>query len=134
MHIAIGVAIAGLIGLMLARTALKGSRLSSAIERFRETGEAGVVIEAVQAVPEDQRPSHWDQAIGGLWQNYARREAAILTREAVKCSGATILQYWMRQVLEVEPAIARDVFTREFLDEYFDADVAARCGKSGCCG
>ena len=42
-----------------------------------------------------------------------------------------IAQYWIQQALQVEPAMAKRSFTQEFLDTYFQPEVAAKCGQVG---
>jgi hypothetical protein len=133
MFIALGIGITVVIALFLGRTATETSQVSDAIARARQTGEIDGLVEIVEAHPPDKRATKWDHVLGELWQAYARREAAKLVVEAAQRSDDTILQYWIRQVLEVEPDIAQEVFTEAFLEEHFRPDVAARCGKScGC--
>lgn len=134
MYIAAGIGITAIIALFLVRIARQSSRLSDALQQAQQSGDLQPVVRAVESAPEDDRPTQWDQAIGALWQAYARREAAQLVVEAAERSEATILQYWIQQVLQVEPDIASEVFTDEFLQRHFKPEVAARCGKSGCCG
>ena len=133
MFIALGIGITVIIALFLGRTATETSRVSEAIAQTRQTGEVDGLVAVVEAHPPDKQATKWDHVIGELWQAYARREAARLVVEAAERSEATILQYWIRQVLEVEPDIAEEVFSDAFLEEHFRPDVAARCGKScGC--
>ncbi len=114
--------------------ASQGAKLSTAVEQTRRTGSPEPVVEFVTAAPEERRPTHWDDALGQLWQAYARVEAARLVMAAARRSDATILQYWIKRVLEVEPRIADEVFTESFLAAHYRPRVADRCGKSGCCG
>lgn len=129
-----GIAIGVLLVAFLGRIALESSNLESAIDDALDGDDVEPIVDAVTAAPEDKQPTHWDYALGQLWQAYAREQAAELVMRAAEESDATILQYWIQQVIQVEPAIARDVFTDAFLAEHFEPDVAARCGKSGCCG
>ena len=129
-----GIAIGLLIVFFLGRTALQSSQLERAMQRARQQGEVEPVAEAIAEMPADKQPAQFDQAIGKLWQGYARREAAELVVASMRRSDATILQYWAKQVLEVEPAIASEVFTEEFLAEHFRPEVAERCGSSCGCG
>ena len=76
----------------------------------------------------------WDQAIKALWQGYEREAAARLTVEAAQRCDAKIIQYWMKQIMEIEPGIASRVFTQAFLDAHFNPEVAASCGRCGSCG
>jgi len=130
---AAGIAIGLAVLLFLGRAAFESSQLDSALSRAQSTGELDAVVAAVGAAPEEKRPTKWDYAIGELWQAYERETAARLVVEAAERSDATILQYWIQQILQVEPRIADDVFTEAFLADHYDPEVASRCGKSGCC-
>lgn len=123
-----------LVSYSLWRLASKSKQLDAAIDSMRRSGTPSPVVAVISQAPEDERPNLWNQAISKLWQTYDRREAAELVVEAVQTSDATILQYWMNQILEVEPDIASEVFDQAFIDEHYDPDVASRCGPSGCCG
>lgn len=129
-----GIAVLGVLVLGLVRACAGGTSLASAVEQVEKTGDLKPVIAAVYAAPKYKESVKWDQAMELLWQNYARREAAELIMEAARRTDATVVQYWIRQVLEVEPAIAEEVFTQEFIDEHFEPEVAASCQKGGCCG
>ncbi|MFB6264685.1 MAG: hypothetical protein ABEL76_13835 [Bradymonadaceae bacterium] len=130
---AVGALVTAAFVVFLARTASRGASMADAVERVRESGEPDPIVEFVQSQPEQKRPTHWDDALGRLWQKYDRIEAARVVVAAARRSDASILQFWIRKVLEVEPAIAEKIFTQTFLDEHYDPDVAARCGSSGCC-
>lgn len=127
--IAIGVLVVFFVG----RMALDNSSVDSALAETQKTGDPMPVVEAITAVDEERRPTKWDYAINRLWQAYARETAAALIVAAAERSEATILQYWIQQVLQVEPEIAETTFSEEFLERHYRPDVAARCGKSGCC-
>jgi hypothetical protein len=122
------------IALVLIRTVTKSSDLEAALARARETGEVAPLADVIAEMPDDRQPTEWNQALDDLWQSYHREEAAQLVVEAARRSDATILQYWMQQVVQVEPRIADAVFTDNFLETHFDPEVASRCGSSGCCG
>ncbi|MEL6179418.1 MAG: hypothetical protein AAFS10_10715 [Myxococcota bacterium] len=107
-------------------------RLKRALQHARRTGELAPVVEAIERTPRPSQPNAWDQALSELWRAYERELAARLVMEAARRSDADIVQYWIRQVLEVEPEIAREVFTPSFVNEYFDPLVASRCGRGGC--
>lgn len=129
----IGIAIGAVIVGFVLRSAFSGTSIKAATDLARETGKIELLVEAIEARPESEQATHWDHAIDSLWNSYAREEAARLTMEAAPRCDSDAIQYWMRQVLEVEPEIASNVFTPEFLDEFFKPEIAAQCGK-GCCG
>ncbi len=98
-------------------------------------GEVTPLVNFIAALPPEEQATRWDQAINNLWQAYERETAAKLVVEAVQKSEADILQYWLRQIMEVEPEIAQEIFTQDFLLAFFNPDTAKRCGKASCgCG
>ena len=98
-----------------------------------KTGELGPLLESIESSVGD-RATTWDKHISTLWNAYERETAAKLVVEGARSCDADILQYWIRQVIEVEPEIATETFTPEFLEACFNADAANRCGRKGCCG
>lgn len=111
-----------------------GGGLKRALDYAHRSGEIAPLTDALSRVPEASRPTQWDFVIGSLWRAYRREQAAALVVVATAHTDADIVQYWIRQVLEVEPEIAQSTFTPEFLQEHFRPEVALRCGKKGCCG
>ena len=105
-----------------------------ALARARHTGELGPLIDWVEQRPLVAQADAWDQLMLGLWQRYERGLAAALIMAAAPRSDAKIVQYWIGQVISIEPEIAQEVFTQAFLAEHFRPEVAAACGKCGCGG
>ncbi|MEC9399089.1 MAG: hypothetical protein VX475_15805 [Myxococcota bacterium] len=105
-----------------------------ALARARATGELGGLIAWVEAKPLVAQADAWDQLLLGLWQRYERELAARVIMEAAPRSDAKIVQHWIAQVLSIEPELAQEIFTQEFLAKHFRPDVAAQCGKCGCGG
>lgn len=118
----------------MAKSVMRTSSVSAGTAHARKTGELDLLIEAIETTPYQEQATQWDQAIGELWQAYAREEAAKLVVEAAKRSDADIIQYWIRRVIEVEPEIASERFSEEFMEEYFRPEIASKCGRSSCCG
>ena len=113
---------------------LSPGQMGQALEKARRTGEVAGVVAIVEAAPEKKHPNLWDQSIGTLWQEYHRPAAIALIVAAARRSDAPVIQFWIKKALEVEPEIAVEIFTPEFLEEFFRPEVAARCGRVGCCG
>lgn len=111
----------------------RGHSIKRGMRAARATGDLAPLTEALKAQP-DESGTHWDQAIGALWQAYAREAAAGLVVVAAQHSQAKIVQYWIKQVIEIEPEIAKEVFTPQFLMAHFDPSVASQCGRCGCKG
>lgn len=106
--------------------------LARGLVQARATGDVSGLVAAIQASPESSRPTLWDQAIGALWGEYAREAATSLIMAGAQRSDASILQYWIKQVMEVEPEIAEAYFDEEFLANHYHPQVAASCGRCGC--
>ena len=119
---------------LLAKSAMRASGVAAGTAHARKTGELESLIAAIETTPFSEQATQWDQAIGELWQSYSREEATRLVMQAAQRSDADIIQYWIRQVLEVEPELAAQHFTQEFIDEHFKPEVAAKCGRGSCCG
>jgi len=97
-----------------------------------KSDDPGELVTALSEMPEAARPTAFNQAVRDLWETYHRELAARLIRDGAGwLSGATIVQYWIRQVLEVEPDVANDTFDADFLTAFYNPEVAARCGKFG---
>lgn len=107
--------------------------LGKELDLAHRTGDIPALIASIEAAPEHVQPTLWDQAIGSLWNEYARETATRLIMEAAERSEAPIIQYWLKKVMEVEPEIAHEFFTEEFLTRHFRPDIAAQCGRKGCC-
>lgn len=108
------------------------SELEKALKIARATGSVTAVIAAVETAPEGRHPTLWDQAIGTLWREYRREEAFEVMIAAAQRSEASIVQYWLKNAMEVEPEMAAEKFDEEFLMKYFKPSVAASCGRCGC--
>jgi len=79
-------------------------------------------------------PNDYDQVLKRLWNGYHREQAAEIAKDfATRHRAAPVSQYWLRKVMEDEPAIAASVFDEAFLARWYDPGVAATCGKCGSC-
>ncbi len=107
----------------------------SAIDLARQaakSGDLGALLKAIADLPAAARSPFFHAAIGYLWSNWQRPLAAALTREYVEqCPDEKLCQYWMKQVLEVEPHVARETFDEPFLATFFRPEVAKSCGSGG---
>lgn len=121
------------VGLVLLFRIMSPGRLAAAMDQARENAEIAGIVAAIEEQPEKKHPNLWDQSIGTLWQEYHREAALALMVAAAIRSDAPIVQYWLKQAMDVEPQLAEEYFSQEFLDEYFRPSVAARCGRAGCC-
>ena len=110
----------------------QGDSLTGWTEHAAQTGELRRLI---QYIEEQSDPStKWDQAIGALWNTYHRELAAQLVVEGAQRNDATVFQFWMKRIIEVEPEVASAHFTEAFLLAHFQPELAATCGKGCGCG
>lgn len=110
---------------------LRPNPLARALVRAKQ-GDLSPLLALVDAAPKNAQPDLWDQAITQLWQRYERETVAKILVAAAPRSDAKIIQHWLRQLMEIEPEIAQEQLTADFLAAHFKPDVAAKCGKCGC--
>lgn len=80
----------------------------------------------------DAQATAFNTATRSMWDRYERALAGRFIREmGPGIAKANIAQYWLKQVQEVEPEIARETLDDEFLREFYNPEHAARCGKFG---
>lgn len=108
------------------------SDLDKALKITRANGSIAAIVDAVLKEAKPRQATLWDQAIGTLWREYRRDEAFQLMIAAAERSDAPIVQYWLKNAMDVEPELATRYFTEEFLTHYFQPRVAASCGRCGC--
>jgi hypothetical protein len=131
MGVWIGVGVgAGVLALLV--LSILRPNLDRLVARAVASGELGELQRSIEKRREGAQPAAYNYAIRRLWDAYHRELAARLARELARNFGTVpISQYWLQQVLQVEPAIASQQFDKEFLATYFVPEVAARCGKAG---
>jgi len=96
------------------------------------SGDLGPVLAALTKKSPAAQPTAFNHAIRLLWDADERQLALELVRElAARHGDARIAQYWLRQALTVEPVISGRVFSREFVTEHYQPEVAAQCGPVG---
>lgn len=106
-----------------------------ALARARATGELDAVVSYIESSTRLSKVDAWDQLFLELWQRYDRELTVRLIMEATpRHDSVKIFHYWINQVLTIEPELAAEVFTPEFLMDYFKPELAAQCGKCGCKG
>ena len=116
----------------LAWSRVSGPGLGRLIDQAVKREDVSPVVQRVVETPETARPTAFDQAVNSLWTRYERGLAAKLVHGAAPSLGtASIAQYWIRQVMEVEPEIGNSVFDEEFLRAVYQPERAAKCGRFG---
>lgn len=105
---------------------------ASLVRRAAKSGDLGPVLAALARKRPLAQPTAFNQAIRLLWDMDERPLALQLVKElAARHGDARIAQYWLKQALTVEPAISRKVFSRDFVAEHYQPEVAAQCGPVG---
>ena len=100
--------------------------------RAASSGDLAPVFAALNEKRPAAQPTAFNHAIRLLWDADERPLALELIKElAARHGDARIAQYWLRQALTVEPAISGKVFSRAFVTEYYQPEVAAQCGPVG---
>jgi len=121
----------GAVGAFVLWRILKPS-LDGAVQRAIAAEDLQPILEAIEKRSTAAQPAGYNHAIRRLWDSYQRPMALELVRELAKNHGTTnIAQYWIKQVMVVEPALAKKGFSKDFLDTYFQPEVAAQCGPVG---
>ena len=119
---------------LVAAGPLRRQTLAGALGQARKLTTPEPLVAYIQAQPAPLQADLWDQALGQLWQRYERELVARALVQVAPRSEAKIIQYWMKQVLEIEPEIAQAHFTQDFMDAAFKPEIAAQCGRCGSCG
>ena len=103
-----------------------------AAEEAARQGDLNIILGAINRRGIYSRPAAYHHAIRYLWNNYQRPLASKLARHmASNHVESAIAQYWIKEMLAIEPKIARKVFDKKFLQTYYHPEVAAQCGPAG---
>lgn len=106
--------------------------LTGVVAKAQEEQDISPIVDAVEGLREAARPAAYNHAIRKIWDAYNRELAIELVIElAKKHNDSLIAQYWLKQVIQVEPELTRSNFSREFLADYFQPEVADQCGPVG---
>ncbi len=127
----IWVVLGGAVVLVIARL-LFSSNIEKLITAVAKGGDPKPLLAALAEVREGKQPDEYNRVIRGLWDDYNREEAVpVIKALAITHGAAPIAQYWIQQVREVEPDLARRFFDEDFINANFKPEVAATCGKVG---
>ena len=117
--------------LAVAAKMLRGG-LSGHLRTFMKDGEVGPLVAHIETLPADDQPTAYHTVLTRVWGAYQRRRAAALVREmGMRVGDAAIAQYWIKQVLDIEPEIAREVLDEDWLSAFYVPEVAQQCGAFG---
>lgn len=104
----------------------------SLADRAVRTGDLGPLFANLHRVRAGARATEYHRAIKRLWYRDQREQAALVVKDLLSQDrGATIGQYWLKQLMENEPQIARKHLDAAFLDAFYDPTVAQQCGSHG---
>ncbi len=123
---------AGVAAFLVLAWKLAGRSMESHIQRAIRDEDSGPLIEAALRHGEAGQPDAFNRAIKGLWDAYERELAVPVIKALVEHHGdVPIAQYWLQQLQTVEPDLARETLDSAFLEEHYQPEVAAACGKAG---
>ncbi|NOZ00835.1 MAG: hypothetical protein GXP54_02975 [Deltaproteobacteria bacterium] len=126
MEIYIIVGVAGLVVLWL--LAKRGPSPYAAAKKAAEIDSIQPIVQAAGPLQPRARSAFYDQAISTLWEGWQRQLAILMVKEyTTSHSEEKVCQFWLQRALEVEPAVAKEVFDDRFLEEYFRPEVAKAC-------
>ncbi len=95
------------------------------------SGDTSALRSYLRARSAFTRPAAYNSAIRMLWDAYQRPLTVGLIEDLGReHAEAYITQYWLDQLLNVEPTLARDL-DPEFLARTYQPDVASKCGSYG---
>jgi len=102
------------------------------VSQAAKTGDLEPLLTTLTKKRPAAQPTAFHHAIRLLWDMDHRRLALELVKElAARHADAKISQYWLQQALTVEPTISGSVFSRAFVAEHYQPEVAAQCGPVG---
>jgi hypothetical protein len=110
----------------------RGPSVHGLLRRAKTPEDLDPVIAQAAGMAVAARSLFYQRAIGELWAEF-RRDLAIHLIRAFGASHADekIAQYWMKQAIEVEPALARKAMDQDFIDAHYRPSVAKQCGLTG---
>lgn len=124
--------ISGVLALAWVIHRLRLPNLDKAAAEAARRGDIDILIQAINRRGIYSRPAAYHHALRYLWHNYQRPLAAKLAHHlASNHVESAIAQYWIKEILSIEPQIARKVFDKKFLQTYYHPEVAAQCGPAG---
>lgn len=125
------IAIAGFVLILLLGRFFAPS-LEKQISIALESGDLQPLLDAIQKRREGSRPDAFNRAIRRIWDEYQRERAVPLIRALAEGHKESLIaQYWLDQLRNVEPELAREALGDEFLKQHYKPEVAKACGPVG---
>ena len=111
---------------------LKPNALMKQTDKAMDSGDIEPLVQTIEKQRSENQATCFNKAVKTMWNSYERPLAISFIRKmAPKLADSHIAQYWIRQVLEVEPDLAKETFDDDFLRQVYNPEVAATCGKAG---
>ena len=106
--------------------------LDSAIDNAIKNKNINDLLAIIKKKAQTLQPTAYNHAIRGLWDAYERDLATQIMKDlAIDHKEENITQYWLKQVMTVEPEIANLHLGTEFMNSYYIPEVADKCGSFG---
>jgi hypothetical protein len=110
----------------------RGPGAHALLRKAKSPEDLEPVVAQAAGMPMAARSLFYQRAINDLWADYRRDLAITMIRAfGTAHSGEKIAQYWMKQAIEVEPALAGKLMDKAFLDAHYRPSVAKECGLTG---
>ena len=104
------------------------SSLMKALEEATSRNDVTPLLEAAEQLSPTQRSVFFQQAVLHLWNNWHRPMAISLIEHFTrKHPDEKIVQYWLKQAMEIEPQLARESYDDRFLKNYYRPEIAKEC-------
>lgn len=101
-------------------------------DRAATTGDAGPLLARLHRVRAGEQPTEYHRVLKRLWDGYHREVGVAVAMDlATSHREAPVAQYWLKRFLDHEPEIAQRHLDDAFLEAFYDAGVAAKCGSFG---
>ncbi|MDX9722124.1 MAG: hypothetical protein RBU37_15390 [Myxococcota bacterium] len=122
-YIVIGVAVIVLIAMFFLRPPKHEAALKKAIATHNIDALYGLLLE----VQGGARQNAFEIAMRKMWDAYERELAIDLLKKMVPhLNDAPVMHTWLRNVIEIEPELARKKFDKAWLKATFKAHLAAK--------
>ncbi|TNF30712.1 MAG: hypothetical protein EP329_13465 [Deltaproteobacteria bacterium] len=96
------------------------------------TGDVRSVTLAIGGLGPTMRADGFDRAVTDLWRSGHKPLAVRVVRAAAELVGPTFTtQFWIRESLEHEPALATELFDDTFMGAVYEPPVQQACGSYG---
>jgi len=122
-YIFIGLALVVLVAMMFIRP----PKHEAAVKKAIKTKDISQIVEFLLEVKGNARQNAFEVAMRKLWDLYERELAIdILKKMVPHLDDAPVMHTWLRNVLEIEPELARKKFDKVWVKATFKEHLAAK--------